>query len=199
MAIWKTRNKLCFNNKRPSLMRVFRSIKSWLRFAAPHLPGYSRGVLDSQLLVSLGIQPVSRKSIAPRFVLWHPPNFPWIKLNTDGLAKGNPGPAACGGVFRVANGQYFGGYCQGLGQHSAFYAELMGVIIGIEIAFRMGWHCIWLESDSMSVLACNSVADRLTNLGLASSSLIWHASPPPEISPYLRMDDQGFPYSRVSS
>ncbi|PRQ38756.1 putative ribonuclease H-like domain-containing protein [Rosa chinensis] len=143
---------------------------------------------------------------------------------------------ACGGVFRVANGQYFGGYCQGLGQHSAFFAELMGVIIGIEIAFRMGWHCIWLESDSTSVLACisstsfappwslriawlnclshiqsmtfhcshvlcegNSVADRLTNLGLASSSLIWHASPPPEISPYLRMDDQGFPYSRVSS
>ncbi|KAL6146150.1 hypothetical protein ACLB2K_056833 [Fragaria x ananassa] len=38
MAIWKSRNKLRFENKKPSLMRVFRSIKAWLQFLAPHAP-----------------------------------------------------------------------------------------------------------------------------------------------------------------
>ncbi|KAL6176156.1 hypothetical protein ACLB2K_052791 [Fragaria x ananassa] len=232
-AIWRTCIMLCFDNKKPSLMRVIRSIKSWLRFVAPHFPGYSCGVVDSQLLLSLGVQPVSRKVVAPRLVLWHSSVFPWIKLNTDGLAKGNPGPVACSGAFRVANGHYIGGYYLGLGQQSAFFSELMGVIIGIEIAFQMGWHCLWLECDSTSVLACiasssfappwplriawlnclshirlmtfhciqvlregNSIVDRLANLGLTSSILIWHASPP-EIFPYLRMDAQGSPYSHA--
>ncbi|PRQ36596.1 putative ribonuclease H-like domain-containing protein [Rosa chinensis] len=233
MAIWKARNKLSFEDKRPSLMRIFTSLKAWLRFAAPYMPGYSNGLVDIQLLVGLGIQPIPKNRVAPRLVLWHPPIFPWIKLNTDGLAKGNPGPATCGGVFRDTHGHYIGGYCQGLGHKSAFYAELMGVIIGIEYAFQYGWRCLWLECDSTSVIACiksssfvppwplriawlaclariramtfhcshilregNTVADRMTNMGLLSPSLVWHVSPPPNISPYLLMDDLGFPYLR---
>ncbi|XP_062020822.1 uncharacterized protein LOC133737235 [Rosa rugosa] len=209
MAIWKARNKLRFEDKRPSLMRIFSSLKVWLRFAAPYMPGYSNGLVDTQLLVGLGIQPIPKNRVAPRLVLWHPPIFPWIKLNTDGLAKGNPGPAACGGVFRDTHGHYIGGYCQGLGHKSAFYAELMGVIIGIEYAFQYGWRCLWLECDSTSVIACiksssfvppwpiriawltclariramtfhcshilregNTVADRMTNMGLLSPSLV---------------------------
>ncbi|XP_024177848.1 uncharacterized protein LOC112183741 [Rosa chinensis] len=139
MAIWKARNKLRFEYKRPSLMRIFSSLKAWLRFAAPYMPGYSNGLVNTQLLVGLGIQPIPKNRVAPRLVLWHPPIFPWIKLNTDGLAKGNPGPAACGGVFRDTHGHYISGYRQGLGHKSAFYAELMGVIIGIEYAFQYGW------------------------------------------------------------
>lgn len=115
MAIWKTRNKLRFDDMLPSLMLVFRSIKGWLRFAAPHMPGNSSSFLDSQLLVGLGIQPIPRSHTALKLVLWHPPIFPWFKLNTDGLAKGNPGPAACGGVFRDDNGHYLCDFCQGLG------------------------------------------------------------------------------------
>ncbi|GAU10940.1 hypothetical protein TSUD_426790 [Trifolium subterraneum] len=42
---------------------------------------------------------------APRIkeVLWHPPIVSWIKCNIDGTAKGCPGPAACGGIFRDSN------------------------------------------------------------------------------------------------
>ncbi|PRQ22557.1 putative ribonuclease H-like domain, reverse transcriptase zinc-binding domain-containing protein [Rosa chinensis] len=222
MAIWKERNKLRFDNKIPSLLRVFRSIRAWLRFIAPHTPGHTVGLVDFQLLVGLGIQPISRRRIAPRWVLWHPPITPWIKLNTDGLAKGNPGPAACGGVFRDEKGRYLGGFCQGLGHQTAFFAELMGVIIGIEFAFQFGWNSIWLESDSTSVLACivsssfvppwplriawstclarirsltfhcshvlregNTVADRLTNMGLASTALVWYSTALSTLSPFL--------------
>ncbi|KAM5580142.1 hypothetical protein ABKV19_009733 [Rosa sericea] len=44
----------------------------------------------------------------------------------------------------------------------------------------------------------NTVADRMANLGLASSSLVWHEVPPPALSLFLRMDDLGFPYQRDS-
>ncbi|XP_024177862.1 uncharacterized protein LOC112183758 [Rosa chinensis] len=154
MAIWKTRNRLRFDDKPPSLIRVFRSTKAWLRFAAPHMPSHSSGILDNNLLIGLGIQPTSRSHTASRLVLWHPPISPWVQLNTDGLAKGNPGPAACGGVFRDGTGHYIGGFCHGLGNQTGFFAELMGVILGIDYAFQFGWRYIWLESDSTSVLAC---------------------------------------------
>lgn len=137
MAIWKTRNKLRFDDKLPSLMRVFRSIKAWLRFGAPHMPGHSSGILDSQLLVDLGIQPITRSRSTLRLVIWYPPIYPWFKLNTDGLAKGNPGPATCGDVFRDCKGCYLGGFFQGLGHRTAFFAELMGVIIGVEFVINL--------------------------------------------------------------
>ncbi|KAL6143356.1 hypothetical protein ACLB2K_054051 [Fragaria x ananassa] len=227
MAIWKSRNKLRFDNKQPSLMRVFRSVKAWVRFIAPHTSGFVRGILDSKVLSSMGVIPVLKRLSAPRIVLWHPPLIPWLKLNTDGFSKGNPGLAGCGGVFRDSFGRFIGGYCQGLGAQTAFFAELMAVILGVEFAFLFGWHHIWLESDSTTILQCissssfvppwplriawhnclarirhisftcshilregNSVADRFANLGLASSSLCWHATPP-EVCPYLRMDALG--------
>ncbi|XP_062028868.1 uncharacterized protein LOC133744853 [Rosa rugosa] len=156
MAIWKSRNKLRFENKKPSLMRVFRSIKAWLQFVAPHTPGDTNGVLDAQLLLALGVTPTAKTRKENRLVLWHPPISPWIKLNTDGLAKGNPGPAACGGVFRDCQGRFIGGFSTTLGHHNAFFSELMAVIIGVELAFQLGWHCVWLECDSTSVVECFS-------------------------------------------
>lgn len=125
-------------------MLVFCSIKGWLRFAAPHMPCNSSSFLDSQLLVGLGIQPIPRSHTTLRLVLWHPPIFPWFKLNTDGLAKGNPGPATCGGVFRDDNGHYLCDFCQGLGHTTTFFAELMGVILVVEFAYQFGLHSIWL-------------------------------------------------------
>ena len=235
MAIWKSRNKLRFDNKQPSLMRTFRYVKSWIRFISPHTPGFVSGIVDSKILSSLGVTPISKRQVSPRMVLWHPPILPWIKLSTDGLAKGNPGPAACGGVFRDSFGHFIGGYCQGLGTQTSFFSELMAVIIGVEFAFQYGWHHLWLESDSTAVLQClssssfippwplriawynclarirhitftcshvlhegNTVADRFANIGLRSSSLCWHDTPPPEVCPYLRMDALGFPYYRHS-
>ncbi|XP_004289281.1 PREDICTED: putative ribonuclease H protein At1g65750-like [Fragaria vesca subsp. vesca] len=213
-------------------MRVFRSIKAWLQFLAPHAPGDCSGILDAQLLVKMGVTP-SRAQKRIRLVLWHPPLSPWIKLNTDGLAKGNPGPATCGGVFRDYQGHFIGGFSTPIGHHNDFFSELLAVIIGIELAFQLGWQHVWLECDSTSVVECfskssfvppwqlrtlwyncvartrsmsffcshvlregNIVADRLVNLGMSSSSWIWHASPPAEIIHFLRMDFLGFPYIR---
>ena len=109
----------------------------------------------------------------------------------------------------------------------------MGVILGIEFAYKFGWRYIWLESDSTSVLACitsssfsppwplriawfnclahirsmsfccshvlregNAVADRMANLGLASSSPVSYGSSPADVSLLLHLDAWGFPYQR---
>ncbi|RXH99591.1 hypothetical protein DVH24_021393 [Malus domestica] len=122
-------------------------------------------------------------------VLWSSPSFPWI--NTDGLFKGNPGSAACGGVFQDCNGHFLG-----------------------EFAYQWGWHWLWLESYSSSVISAlqsthfdhprplrmhwstcldhirkmafyashiyregNVVADNFANIGLSSPTLVWLDSP----------------------
>jgi len=33
-------------------------------------------------------------------VFWHPPIINWVKCNTDATSLGNPGSAACVGIFR---------------------------------------------------------------------------------------------------
>ncbi|XP_050113925.1 uncharacterized protein LOC126592246 [Malus sylvestris] len=154
MAIWKMRNKVKFEGKPPSFSRLYRSTSAWIRQVGALTPGHVRGILDRQLLVSLGISPNSCKahSIVP--VLWHPPLFSWVKVNTDGLAKGNPGPAACGGVFRDSAGYFLGGFSLSLGHRTSFYAELHAVILAVELAHVRGWKNLWLESDSSSVISC---------------------------------------------
>ncbi|PRQ50480.1 putative ribonuclease H-like domain-containing protein [Rosa chinensis] len=154
MAIWKARNRLLFDNRAPSLRQVSCSVKAWIMHIGPYIPGDAIGTVDRQLLSTLGVAPLPRKCQGSCMVIWHPPLSPWLKLNTDGLAKGNPGPAACGGVFRNAKGLYQGGFCQGIGVQTSFHAELLAIIIGIDLAFKKGWYYLWLESDSMSVLQC---------------------------------------------
>lgn len=87
-------------------------------------------------------------------VFWHPPLIPWVKINMDGLAKGNPGEAACGAVFKGFNGAFKGCFAMSLGLHSSFYAEIFGVIVAIEEAANRGWQYVWLESDSIVALSC---------------------------------------------
>ncbi|KAL6214721.1 hypothetical protein ACLB2K_014153 [Fragaria x ananassa] len=107
IALWKARNKLRFDNRTPNFYTMCCSIMAWIREISLFPPGHYKGVLDARLLASLGVAPKGGKAPRIQHVLWQPPFFPWIKVNTDGLAKGNPGPAACGGVFRDASGDLF--------------------------------------------------------------------------------------------
>ncbi|MCI59356.1 ribonuclease H protein, partial [Trifolium medium] len=59
-------------------------------------------------------------------VIWIPPIVSWIKCNTDGTAKGCPGPVACGGIFRDNNANVVGCFAQNLNISTAFHAELIG-------------------------------------------------------------------------
>ncbi|KAL5715177.1 hypothetical protein ACHQM5_017038 [Ranunculus cassubicifolius] len=81
-------------------------------------------------------------------VRWSCPPVGWHKANVDGAAHGQPGLAACGGIFRTHRGYIHGCYAMPLGVQNSMYAELMGVIRAIEIAVVMNWFPLWIESDS---------------------------------------------------
>ncbi|KAJ4702472.1 Ribonuclease H protein [Melia azedarach] len=81
-----------------------------------------------------------------------PPPPLCINANSDGLAKGNPGDSACGGVFCDHLGNFLGGFSLCIGLNTVFFAELLAVILVVELAFERGWNNLWLESDSMIVI-----------------------------------------------
>lgn len=58
----------------------------------------------------------------------------WTKINTDSAARGQPGKATCGGVFRMPRGFVKGSFAMPLGTRTAIFAELMGVIRAVELA-----------------------------------------------------------------
>ena len=64
------------------------------------------------------------------------PIFNWIKCNTDGASLGNPGQAACGGLFRNSSSDFIGGFAVNLGVSSALCSELIGAMLAIEIAHQ---------------------------------------------------------------
>ncbi|KAJ4713976.1 Ribonuclease H protein [Melia azedarach] len=151
-SIWKTRNRLRFEDEKPSFRQVQMDTMAHLHFFAKFCPGFVRYGMDRDILVDLGIPWQLGK--APKIIIlsWRPPPIDWIKVNTNGLAKGNPGPAACGGVFRNYYGDFFGGFGLALGHQSSFFSKIMAVILAIEIAYNNGWLNLWLESDSLLVV-----------------------------------------------
>lgn len=48
----------------------------------------------------------------------------WVKINTDGASKGNPGDAGCGGVIPGDDGGWLVGFMHHIGCCSALVAEL---------------------------------------------------------------------------
>ncbi|XP_019087314.1 PREDICTED: uncharacterized protein LOC109127232 [Camelina sativa] len=72
-----------------------------------------------------------------RLIKWLRPSAGWIKLNTDGASRGNPGLATAGGLLRDEDGQWCGGFVLNIGICSAPLAGLWGVYYGLYIA----WEC----------------------------------------------------------
>ncbi|MCI69340.1 ribonuclease H protein, partial [Trifolium medium] len=58
--------------------------------------------------------------------------------NSNDASKGNPGPSACGGIFRDNQANDLGCFASNLGVSDVFSAELIGAIIAIEIIGKDG-------------------------------------------------------------
>lgn len=56
-----------------------------------------------------------------------------IKIFTDGAARGNPGPAACGAVFYNDRGELLDGFSKKLGKATNNQAEYQAIIYALEI------------------------------------------------------------------
>ncbi|MCI16483.1 hypothetical protein A2U01_0037626, partial [Trifolium medium] len=72
-----------------------------------------------------------------------------------------------------------------LGAVSVLYAELMAIILALELAARHAWMNIWVESDSTAALGAfddpnlvNACEDKLANHGHQVADSVWWDSLP---------------------
>ena len=79
------------------------------------------------------------------------PDDLWI-LNTDGAARGNPGPAGAGAVLRNAAGEIVAEIGKPLGVATNNEAEYMGLIVGLEAALEKNCQHIKIRLDSELVV-----------------------------------------------
>ncbi|WCJ39427.1 Polynucleotidyl transferase ribonuclease H-like superfamily protein [Euphorbia peplus] len=93
-------------------------------------------------------------SLLPRtiWIAWKPPELGWVKLNTDGACKGNPGFASAGGLIRDCNGKWCGGFGVNIGFCTSSLAELWGVYFGLRLAWDKGYRKVIVEMDSKVVM-----------------------------------------------
>lgn len=151
--IWYSRNQAKFNSKCISL----HSVKVLVISNVSLYGNSSRGIMStsvSELVMMKGLWVNGHPSKAPRIkqVTWYPPICNTIKCNCDGAAKGFPGPAGCGGIFRDKSAAILGCYADNLGTTTCIFAEFIGAMLAVEIAFNKGWINLWLECDSQLVV-----------------------------------------------
>lgn len=82
---------------------------------------------------------------------WSPPPENWLKLNTDGVSKGNPGTAGGRGIFRDSRNLFISAYTFHCGVCNAITAELWAVFHGLKSAQQFGYNKVIIETDSSQV------------------------------------------------
>lgn len=85
-------------------------------------------------------------------VVWKAPLVGWVKVNFDGVAKGNPRPTGCGGVLRNSNGRFISVATLPLGTRTNHYAEVAATYHGLKMAHLKGYKKVWLEWESLNII-----------------------------------------------
>jgi ribonuclease HI len=120
----------------------------------------SNAIRDFSFLKKFQITIHSPKIPTLKEVIWKPPMVNWYKCNIDGASSGNPGNAACGGVFRDTFSEFLFAFAEPLGIASSYHAEICGALRAIEFAFENHWSNLWLETDSLLVVSAFTHPDR---------------------------------------
>ena len=85
-------------------------------------------------------------------VRWEKLQVGWVKLNTDGASKGNPGLAGCGGVVRNEDGRWITGFARRIGVTTSFVAELWGLREGLLLCSNLNVQFLVIELDAKAVV-----------------------------------------------
>lgn len=86
-------------------------------------------------------------------VFWSPPQQVSIKVNINVRDNDMPLMVVHGGIYQNVLGVHLGSFWCNLGFGNALLVELMGEILGMEIAISNNWADMSLESDSSLVLS----------------------------------------------
>ncbi|XP_019451698.1 PREDICTED: uncharacterized protein LOC109353792 [Lupinus angustifolius] len=153
-TIWFCRNQNRFNDYNISINQAIAKIKRASSFSGICSKSTSLSCSVAELLLLRKFQTPLRISKAPRIVevVWERPREGWIKVNTDGAAKGFPGLAGVGGIFRNNHGDFIACFAEFIDYQFALYAEIFAVIQAVNLARNNGWNHLWIECDSTTVV-----------------------------------------------
>lgn len=122
-AIWYRRNQARFQDRHIHWKIILNNIISCV-----HLSGCNTCKTSSPDMREFQIRKYFKVQIHPpkapqiKEVIWSPPIFNWIKVNTDGAASKNPINASAGGIFRDKDGLCLGCFAQNVGDINAYHA-----------------------------------------------------------------------------
>ncbi|KAL0462889.1 UNVERIFIED_CONTAM: putative ribonuclease H protein [Sesamum latifolium] len=108
---------------------------------------------DQFAAYSLSIPPLQMsKPQKVVLVTWLKPEPEWMKLNTDGASRGNPGVAVAGGLLRNHKGEVLWAFFEPLGTTTNTVAELQALFRGLQISLEKGFPRVWIELDALNTI-----------------------------------------------
>lgn len=148
-GIWFCRNQLKFEGKVISFEASLNLVRANVALSGNSSSGSMSSSIEDFIILK-HFQVIGKPIRAPVImeIFWYPPKTGWVKANSDGAARGSPGRAACGGIFRDNSSAILGCFSYHIGISEAFSAEIMGAILSIELANKKNWRKLWLECDS---------------------------------------------------
>lgn len=152
--IWYARNQLRFNDQVVSVSRAIHFISAVVSLSGKVIKGaMSSSICEFQILKHFKVEGNLPKAPFIIQVDWHKPPCGWIKCNSDGTSKGNPGQAASGGIFRDSSGAIAGCFAEYIGVASFFFIQ-NGLLQcnQLRLLSKRGWRKLWLEYDSLLVV-----------------------------------------------
>lgn len=97
--LWVARNSIIFNGVVVNEEQCVNTVRRWVQKLSFMFNGNcSNTTQELQLLKFLNAKPNFKRELRSLEVLWRKPFPGWYKLNTDGVALGQPGNASGGGI-----------------------------------------------------------------------------------------------------
>ncbi|KAF9606970.1 hypothetical protein IFM89_030268 [Coptis chinensis] len=124
VIMWKHRNKVCFKEEIVSL----RNCQRFVHTQVPHASQTSKGYIwgnnyDKEVIKNWGGSGHLGRALKIHECEWLAPAVGIIKINPDGAARGNPGIARLGAIFRDNNGVILMVLSKGLAVTTSYMAE----------------------------------------------------------------------------
>ncbi|KAL2242478.1 UNVERIFIED_CONTAM: putative ribonuclease H protein [Sesamum indicum] len=107
---------------------------------------------DANIASTMGFPTYVKRRTTLMKVKWNKPDRGWIKINTDGASKGNPGPAGAGGIARDERGAAIFAFYEFIGEATNMYAEVYGLFKALQICQTENFNRIWIEVDAVNII-----------------------------------------------
>ncbi|KAL2228320.1 UNVERIFIED_CONTAM: putative ribonuclease H protein [Sesamum indicum] len=107
---------------------------------------------DRYVAKSMGFELGSSYKPKTKIIKWTKPEPGWVKINTDGASKGNPGRAGAGGIARDEEGATTFAFYEILGETNNTFTEVFALFKALQLCRADNITWIWIEVDGNCIL-----------------------------------------------